>query len=64
MCIDGVEGALSLRVVERQHSRLGPSIGLSQQTYRKSADGVNGEGVNLVVAHLCGIFRWICRKGW
>ena len=68
MCIDGGEGALVLlRVaIDRtaQHSRLSPSIGLlSQQTYRKSADGVDGEGVNLVVAHLCGIFRWICRKG-
>ena len=65
MCIDGAGGhggALVLRV-ERQHSRLGPSIGASQQTYRKSADGVDGEGVDLVVAHLCGIFRWICRKG-
>jgi hypothetical protein len=57
-----LEEALVL-CVERQHSRLGPSIGASQQTYRKSADGVDGEGVNLVVAHLCGIFRWICRKG-
>jgi hypothetical protein len=28
---------------------------LSQQTYRESADGVNRQGVNLVVAHLCGI---------
>lgn len=47
-----------------QHSRPSPSIErVSQQTYRKSADGVDGEGVNLVVAHLCGIFRWICRKG-
>lgn len=34
--------------------------GVSQQTYRKSADGVDSEGVNLVVAHLCGIVRWIC----
>lgn len=68
MCIDGGEGALVLLRVEidktAQHSRLSPSIGrLSQQAYRKSADGVDGEGVNLVVAHLCGIFRWICRKG-
>ena len=64
MCVDSVGGALVLRVVEiPQHSRLGPSNGLSQQTYRKSADGVDGEGVNFVVAHLCGIVRWICRKG-
>lgn len=69
MCIDGGEGALVLLRVKidgtAQHSKLSPSIGgRSQQTYRKSADGVDGEGVNLVVAHLCGIFRWICRKGW
>ena len=60
---DGAGGALLLLRVEGQHGRLSPSIEVSQQTYRKSADGVDGEGVDLVVAHLCGIFRWICRKG-
>lgn len=69
MCvISCAEGDLVLLRVERdstaQHSNPSPSIErVSQQTYRKSADGVDGEGVNLVVAHLCGIVRWICRKG-
>jgi hypothetical protein len=36
-----------------------PPLKHSQQTYRKSADGVDREGVGLVVAHLCGIVRWI-----
>ena len=49
--------------MQRQPSRRGPSIGASQQTYRKSADGVDGEGVNLVVAHLCGISRRVFAKG-
>jgi hypothetical protein len=38
---------------------------LSVQTYRESADGVNRQGVGLIVAHLCGILRWICGMvGW
>lgn len=59
MCINDARGALVLIGKPAQH--IEPlHWSSSQQTYRKSADGVDGEGVSLVVAHLCGIVRWIC----
>jgi len=55
----GFSSALvSMAVVDGRASAQGEADPLrwSQQTYRESADGVNRQGVNLVVAHLCGMF--------
>ena len=65
MGIEGDGGALVLRIERETTQQIEPLHWEDlNKTYRKSADGVDGEGVSLVVAHLCGIVRWICGNWW